>query len=72
MNTHNPRIEIRRMALGLMFAAVCCAQPVALRGITHVAFRIADLQCVGRVLPELWASKQAFRFDDAGSPRWTS
>jgi catechol 2,3-dioxygenase-like lactoylglutathione lyase family enzyme len=65
MNTHNPRIEIRRMALGLMFAAVCCAQPVALRGITHVAFRIADLQASAAFYRSL-GFEEAFRFEDGG------
>jgi catechol 2,3-dioxygenase-like lactoylglutathione lyase family enzyme len=65
MNIHKLRIEFRRMALGLLCVAVCCAQPVALRGITHVAFRIADLQASAAFYRSL-GFEEAFRFDDAG------
>ena len=58
-------MKIRQLALGLLCAAVSCAQPLALRGITHVAFRVADLPASAAFYQAL-GFEQAFRFDDAG------
>jgi catechol 2,3-dioxygenase-like lactoylglutathione lyase family enzyme len=60
-----PRFKIRLIALGLLCAAVCGPQPLALRGITHVAFRIADLLASVAFYQRL-GYEQAFRFDDSG------
>ena len=56
------RYKMRPLTLGLLFAAACCAQPLALRGITHVAFRIADLMASSAFYQAL-GFEQAFRFD---------
>lgn len=48
-----------------MCTAFSCAQPLALRGITHVAFRIADLRASAAFYQAL-GFEQAFRLDDAG------
>ena len=50
-----------------MWAALSSAQPLALRGITHVALRIADLPASAAFYQRL-GFEQAFRFDDSGAP----
>jgi catechol 2,3-dioxygenase-like lactoylglutathione lyase family enzyme len=59
------RFPIRQVTLGLLCAAVCSAQPFALRGITHVAFRIADLPASAAFYQGL-GFEQAFHFEDSG------
>ena len=54
-----------RITLGLLCAAVASAQPLALHGIAHVAFRIADLQTSATFYRGL-GFEEAFRFDDSG------
>ena len=46
--------------------AVSCAQPLALGGIAHIAFRIADLHASATFYQGL-GFEQAFRFEDAGA-----
>jgi hypothetical protein len=58
-------LQIRLITLGLLCAAVSCAQPLALGGITHVAFRIAGLPASAAFYQGL-GFEQAFRLDDSG------
>src|SRR5450432_470854 len=60
------RFQIRQITLGLLCAAVSGAQPLALGGIAHVAFRVADLAASETFYQGL-GFEQAFRFDDAGT-----
>lgn len=60
------RFQIRPITLGLLCAAVSWAQPLALGGIAHVAFRVADLAASETFYQGL-GFEQAFRFDDAGT-----
>jgi len=64
--THTLRCKIRQITLGLLCAAASSAQPLALGGITHVAFRIANLRASAAFYQGL-GFEEAFRFDDAGS-----
>jgi rhamnogalacturonyl hydrolase YesR/catechol 2,3-dioxygenase-like lactoylglutathione lyase family enzyme len=59
-------LTIWQITLGLLCAAVPRAQPLALRGITHVAFRVADLPASAAFYQRL-GFEQAFRFDDSGT-----
>ncbi|HMC59475.1 MAG TPA: VOC family protein, partial [Candidatus Solibacter sp.] len=60
------RFQIRQITLGLLCAAVSLAQPLALGGIAHVAFRVADLAASETFYQGL-GFEHAFRFDDAGT-----
>ena len=59
------RLKIRPITLTLLCAAVSCAQPLALGGIAHVAFRIADLPASAAFYQAL-GFEQAFHLDDSG------
>ena len=59
------RLKTWPVTLTLLCAAVSCAQPLALGGIAHVAFRIADLPASAAFYQTL-GFEQAFHLDDSG------